>query len=223
MIEIPVHNTAGEQVGTVQVDEQVLGGQVRPALLKQAYVRTHANRRLGTAATKNRSQVAGSTRKLYKQKGTGNARHGPARANLMRGGGHAHQKQPKSWRQSMPIKMRRLANRNAVLAKAVDGEIKLLDKLALDSPSTSGFSKLLDTLKIDRSCLVALPSVIGDFAPTARSVGNLPHVRLTRIDQLHTFEILNHRYLLVDRGAFEGYLKNAAEQMPRRQRQEAGS
>lgn len=223
MIEIPVHNASGEQVGTVEVDEQVLGGAVRPALLKQAYVRTHANRRLGTAATKTRSQVAGSTRKLYRQKGTGNARRGSIRANLLRGGGHAHAKSAKSWRQAMPAKMRRLANRNAVLAKAVDGEIKLVDSLSFDKPSTAAFAKLLSALQIDRSCLFALPSTTGEFQAAARSAANLPHVNLTRVDQLHAFEILNHRYLLADRASFEAFVGRAAEEHGSRRRKEVVS
>src|SRR6185369_10017170 len=98
MIEIPVLNSSGQQVGALKVDEKVLGGEVRHALLKQAYVRLHANRRQGTSATKNRALVEGSTRKLYKQKHTGNARRGSIRTNIMRGGGVAHAKKPHSWR-----------------------------------------------------------------------------------------------------------------------------
>ncbi len=223
MIEIPVHNASGEQVGAVQLDEQVLGGEVRHILLKQAYVRSHANRRQGTSATKNRSEVEGSTRKLYRQKGTGNARRGSIRANILRGGGRGLAKRPKSWRQAMPIKMRRLANRNAVLAKAVDGEVRLIDDFRFEKPSTAAFVRLLSALKIDRSCLVALPSTTGEFQATARSASNLPAVNLTRVEQLHAFEILNHRYLLADRASFEAFLERAAAEMPRRRKQEAAS
>ena len=133
MIQIPVHNQSGEQVDAIEVDEQLLGGELRPVLLKQAYVRYHANRRLGNAKTKRRGENAYSTRKLYRQKGTGNARRGSAGTNLMRGGGHGFAKSPRSWRQDMPIKMRRLANRNALLAKIVDDEIKIIDNLKSDT------------------------------------------------------------------------------------------
>jgi len=207
MIEIPVHNAQGQQVSTLQVDEQLLGGEVRPELLKQAYVRYHANARQGSAKTRTRSEVEGSTKKLYRQKGTGNARRGDRKTNILRGGGHAHAKQPKSWRKDMPVKMRRLANRNAILAKAVDGEIKLIDKLAFDKPSTKNFTLLLDSLKIDRSCLFALASTA---IPEARSARNIPTVSLTQIDRLNAFDLLNHRYLLVERSAFEAYLARAA-------------
>lgn len=210
MIEIPVHNQAGEQVGKIDLDESLLGGEVRPALLKQAYVRYHANRRLGTAATKSRGQVEGSTRKLYRQKGTGNARRGDKKANILRGGGHGKAKRPHSWRQKMPTKMRRLASRNALLAKAVDGEIKIIDSLAFDKPSTAQFNKLLQSLQIDRSCLLALTSTQGH---EARSAKNLEQVSLTQIDRLNVFDLLTHRYLLADKAAFEAYIARATDRL----------
>lgn len=206
MIDIPVHDIQGKQIDTLQVDEQSLGGEVRPALLKQAYVCFHANRRQGSAHTKNRSEVSGSTRKLYRQKGTGNARRGPSGTNLMRGGGHAHSKKPHSWRQRMPKKMRQLANRNALLAKAVDGEIRLLDHLEFDKPSTGQFAKILSELKIDRTCLLALANTT-DHA--GRSARNLEHITITRVDQLNVFDILNHRYLVADKTTFAGWLENS--------------
>ena len=206
MLEIPVHNSKGKKVDALQLDEQLLGVEVRPALLKQAYVRFHANRRQGSAATRNRSQVEGSTKKMYRQKGTGNARHGPRGVNLMRGGGHAHAKRPKSWRLQMPKKMRRLANRNALLAKAVDGEIRLIDKLELDKPSTKQFASLLENLKIDRTCLVALAS---DREAGVRSAGNLEHVTVTTVNRLNAFDILNHRYLVVEKSVLEAWVKGA--------------
>src|SRR5947207_15555408 len=140
MIEIPILNSSGQQIDALQLDEKVFGCEVRHGLLKQAYVRLHANQRQGTSATKNRALVEGSTRKLYKQKHTGNARRGTVRTNIMRGGGVAHAKKPHSWRLDMPTKMRRLANRNALLAKAVDNEIKLIDNPGFDKPSTKPFS-----------------------------------------------------------------------------------
>ena len=218
MIDITVHNQAGEEVGKIQVDEQKLGGEVRHDLLKQAYVRYHANRRQGSAKTKNRSETSYSTRKLYKQKGTGNARRGAAGTNIMRHGGHGFAKRPHSWRKDMPTKMRRLANRNAVLAKAIDGEIKIVDKLSFDKPSTKSFSTLLTSLKIDRTCLVALPSTSGHEATSAR---NLEHVNVTQIDRLNAFDLLNHRYLLVDKEAFQAYLGRVTSDELAKAKQEA--
>jgi len=196
MLSIPIYNLSGEQIETVEVDEQLLGGEVRPVLLKQAYVRIHANRRQGTSATKGRGKVEGSTRKLYKQKGTGNARRGAIRTNLMRGGGVAFGKVTKSWRQAMPRKMRQLANRNALLAKLVDQEVKVIDTLSFEKPSTRSFAGLLAAVGVDRSCLVALKDTTG---PTAISARNLEGVSLTRTNQLNVFDMLRHRYLLVEK------------------------
>lgn len=204
MIEIPVYNKEGQQVDTLSLDEAKLGGEVRPGLLKQAYVRTHANKRMGTAANKNRSQTAYSTRKMYKQKGTGNARRGDRNANILVGGGRAFAKRARDFSQDMPKKMRRLANRNAILAKAIDGELKLIDSFGVDQPKTKEFAALLNSLGIDRNCLVAVANT-GDH--TARSAGNLANVTLTRIDQLNVFNVLNNRYLLAEKALFEAWLE----------------
>ena len=203
MIDIPIYNTSGEQSGTYQLDERLLGGSVRHALLKQAFVRYHANRRSFNATTKTRGMVEGSTRKLYKQKGTGNARRGDKKANILRGGGHGKAKVGHSWRQDMPTKMRRLANRNALLAKAIDGEIKLIDAPQFDKPSTKQFAGLLTSLQVDRSCLVALADAASH---EARSAKNLDNVSTTQIDRLNAFDLLNHRYLVAHKDAFEAYV-----------------
>jgi large subunit ribosomal protein L4 len=203
MIDIPVYSLDGKQTGTLALDEQQLGGEIRPALLKQAYVMYHANRRVGTAATKNRSMVEGSTRKLYKQKGTGNARRGPIRTNIMKGGGVAHKKVARDFRQSMPAQMRRLATRNALLAKAVDQEIKVVDAFAFDAPRTKRFASILAALGIDRSCLLAVGN--GDHN-TYLSARNLKEVTPIQIDQLNAYDLLSRRFLLVEKSALTGWL-----------------
>lgn len=209
MIEIPIYNTSGDQAGTYTIDERLLGGEVRHGLLKQAFVRYHANRRSFNATTKSRGMVRGSTRKLYKQKGTGNARRGDKKANILRGGGSAHAKVGHSWRQDMPIKMRRLANRNAILAKAIDGEIKLIEDAGkFDKPSTKQFASLLATIKVDRSCLVALADVT---SVEAKSANNLDTVSTTQIDRLNAFDLLNNRYLVAHKDAFEAYVTRVTE------------
>jgi len=203
MIQIAVHNLEGKEVDQVSLDEQVLGGRVRLPLLKQAFVRSHANRRQGSATTRSRGMVDGSTRKLYRQKGTGNARRGAVRTVVARGGGVAFAKRPKSWRLGMPKKMRRLANRNALLAKAVDGEVKLVDDLSFDEPNTRRFASLLSALQINRSCLVALDTTKGAAAQSAR---NVPDVDVTLVDHLNVFDLLNHRFLLIQRSQLETWI-----------------
>ena len=118
MIDVPIYDQAGKQLETISVDEAKLGGpEVNKPLLKQALVYYHANQRQGTVQTQARGEVAGSTRKMFRQKGTGNARTGGIRNPIKKGGGHAKQKTPKDWRQAMPKKARRVARNSAILAK----------------------------------------------------------------------------------------------------------
>src|SRR3954467_1940604 len=117
MIEVPVYNLKGEKLESMQVDEAKLGGEVRTNLLKQALVMYHANQRQGTVRTLARGEVAGSTRKMFRQKGTGNARTGGIRNPIKKGGGHAKQKTPKEWRLDLPKKMRRLARAGPILSQ----------------------------------------------------------------------------------------------------------
>ena len=123
---------AGQKLESVQVDEAKLGGDVRKNLLKQALVLYHANQRQGTVRTLARGEVAGSTRKMFRQKGTGNARTGGIRNPIKKGGGHAKQKRPKDWRQAMPKKARRLARNSAILCKLQSNDVRVVDEIKLD-------------------------------------------------------------------------------------------
>jgi large subunit ribosomal protein L4 len=205
-MDVPVLDKTGKQVGTLAIDEESLGGVVNPDLIKQAYVRYHANRRQGSARTKSRGMVDGSTRKLYRQKGTGHARMGSARTNIRRGGGRAFAKTKtrEDYRLDMPVKMRRKANRNALLAKLIDQEIKVVDDLALDSPKTKDFVRVLEACGIDRSCLVA---VRPDAANVRLASRNIESVTTTHASQLTCFEMLNHRYLMIAKSDLEAWLE----------------
>lgn len=213
MIQLPIYDKKGKQVETLPIDEAMLGREVRPQLLKQAYVMFHANRRQGSARTRNRSRVEGSTRKLFRQKGTGNARMGPSRTNIRRGGGvaFAKLKTHQEFRLRMPKKMRRLANRNALLAKILDDEVKCFVNLAFNAPKTRDLRAVLDAVGIDRTCLLALAGANRNAALSAR---NLPHVDTLRIEQLNAFELLNHRYLVVDKASLQAFLDGSAWPKP---------
>ncbi|MAI66529.1 MAG: 50S ribosomal protein L4 [Phycisphaerae bacterium] len=209
MIELPIYDKKGKQVDTLNIDEALLGTEVRHTLLKQAYVMFHSNRRQGSARTKSRGMVEGSTRKIYKQKGTGNARMGQVRSNIRKGGGvtFAKTRTHEDFRKDMPKKMRQLANRNALLAKLVDGEVKCIVDLEFETPKTREFKSILDAVGVDRSCLVAVDSENRNAAVSAR---NLPHVDTIRVDQLNVFEMLNHRYLVVDKASMEAFVDGSA-------------
>lgn len=203
MIEVPVFNQAGEKIETLQVDEAKLGGEVRKNLLKQALVMYHANLRQGTVRTQARGEVAGSTRKLYKQKGTGNARTGGIRNPIKVGGGHAKQKRPKDWRQAMPKKARRLATQSAILAKIQSNDIRVIDAIKLDQPKTKFVVKMYKALGIDRSCLLALA---GKDEAVERSARNVDRTTLTTVSQLNAWDILKNRTLLVTKDGFQQIL-----------------
>lgn len=204
-MDVPVYNMQGAEVGKLTIDEATLGGRVRPALLKQAYVMYHANLRQGSSRTRNRREVEGSTKKLYKQKGTGRARHGDRKVNLMKGGGHAHSKKRvrEDYRLDMPKKMRRKANRNALLAKLVDNEVRVIDALAFTEPKTRDVVAFLDAVKVDKAALLAVPGTAEQARKAAR---NLEQVTLCRPDQLTAWNLLNHRYVIIARGDLEAWL-----------------
>lgn len=203
MIEVPVFNQAGQKVETFQVDEQKLGGEVRINLLKQAMVMYHANQRQGTVRTLARGEVAGSTRKMFRQKGTGNARTGGIRNPIKKGGGHAKQKRPKDWRQAMPKKAKRLARNSAILSKIQSQEIRVIDQIALEQPKTKMVAQMFKALGIDRSVLIALD---GHDQLIERSARNIERTTLTTVAQLNAWDILRNRTLLVTKAGLEQIL-----------------
>ncbi len=214
-MDVDVYNMQGQSVGTLKIDEKTLGGEVNPALIKQAYVRYHAHMRQGSSRTKNRHQVEGSTKKLYKQKGTGNARHGDKKSNLFKGGGHGHSKKKtrEDFRQDMPKKMRRKANRNALLAKLVDNEVRVVDGISFNEPKTKAFESFLAAVKAgDKTTLVALPMDASKSENAIKSGRNVNDVTLVRIDQLNCFNMLNHRYLVIGKADLEAWLSGAGSQ-----------
>lgn len=203
MIEVPVYNQTGQKVDTVQVDEEKLGGTVRMQLLKQATVMYHANQRQGSVRTLARGEVAGSTRKMFRQKGTGNARTGGIRNPIKKGGGHAKQKRPKDWRQAMPKKAKRLARNSAILAKIQSQDIRVVDQIKLEQPKTRFVAQMFKALGIERSCLLA---VDGGDENLARCARNIDRTTLTTVQQLNAWEILKNRTLLVTRNGLEQIL-----------------
>ncbi len=198
MIELPVYNKDGQEVESLTVDEAVLGGTVRYPLLKQAIVMYHANKRVGTAATKSRGMVAGSDRKLFKQKGTGNARVGNIRTGKRVGGGVTFAKTARDFSQRMPKKQRQLARNSAILAKMLNQDVVVVDKLEFGAPRTKDFAGILNNLKINRSCLVTLPDFDENVYKSAR---NIRRLAVLPVSQLNAGDICNHRKMLFTKDA----------------------
>ncbi|MHC4756015.1 MAG: 50S ribosomal protein L4 [Planctomycetota bacterium] len=203
MIDVSVYNMEGQEVDKLKVDEMLLGGAVRYALLKQAIVMYHANKRVGTAATKSRGMVSGSSKKLFRQKGTGNARVGNARTGKRVGGGVTFAKTVRDFSKRMPKKQRRLACDSAVLTKLLANNIVVVDELKMDTVKTKQFSGILSNLNIDRSCLVTISDFDDNIFKSAR---NIPRVIVMPLDQINAGDVCNHSKVLFTREAFLSYL-----------------
>ncbi|MFA5554076.1 MAG: 50S ribosomal protein L4 [Phycisphaerae bacterium] len=204
MIDLAVYNKQGKKVESLKVDEAVFGSKIRYALLKQAIVMYHANKRVGTAATKSRGMVEGSTKKLYRQKGTGNARVGNIRTGKRVGGGVTFAKVVRDFRQSMPKKQRRLATNSAILGKLLSENLVVIDELGFEKPKTKDFAKILGKLKIDRSCLVTTSGLDENLYKSAR---NVPKVNIMPVSELNAGDICVHKKLLFTKDAFLSVMK----------------
>jgi len=205
MINLTVYNIEGKEVDKIEVDQAAFGSWVRYPLLKQAIVMYHANKRVGTAATKDRAMVAGSTAKVFKQKGTGNARVGNKRTAKRVGGGVTFAKVARDFGKDMPKKQRRLARNSAILAKLLSDNVVLLDELKLTEPKTKNFAGILGNLKIDRSCVIAT----GDYDENVyKSARNLQKIAVMPVSDLNAGDLCNHKKLLITKEAFESLLTN---------------
>jgi large subunit ribosomal protein L4 len=193
-MQVPVYNVQGEQVSEAELRDDIFGAPINEALMHQALVRQMANARLGTHKTKTRGEVSGGGRKPWRQKGTGRARQGSIRAPHWRGGGTVFGPQPRSYRQSMPRKMRRQALRSVLSVKAGESQVVVLDALEMAEPRTKEIRNLLQNLGIDSSALILLP---GRDETILRSVRNLPEVRTLVAQYLNVRDLLQYDYILM--------------------------
>jgi large subunit ribosomal protein L4 len=211
MLEVPVYNQAGEVIEKISVDPATLGandeGQPRKALLKQAIVYYNAAKRQGTHRSKRRGEVEGSTRKIYKQKGTGNARQGSIRQPVRVGGGHAKQRLPKEWRLGLNVKARRLARDNALLVKVMDGSLKLVDKVEIKEAKTKLMAGVFKNLKLGSSVLLALDT---ESPILYRAARNIDRTYVSTVAQLNAWDILARRNVVMTKAGFSTFLKEKA-------------
>ena len=194
-MQAPVYNLAGEVVDNIEISDKVFGVPFNEALVHQSVLRQQANARQGNASTKTRGNVSGSTRKLYKQKGTGSARAGSIKSPLRRGGGIVFGPHPRDYHQAMPKSMRRLALRCVLSAKLEDGELKILESLKLDEIKTKKMAVILDAMKVDSTTLVVTSAADVNVVKSAR---NLPGIKTLPADLLNVVDIISHRTLLME-------------------------
>jgi large subunit ribosomal protein L4 len=193
-VQVPVYNISGEEVEKIDISDHVFGVPFNMAVVHQVMLAQRANARQGTASTKTRGDVIGSNRKLYRQKGTGNARPGDIKSPLRRGGGIIFGPKPRNYRQSIPKKMRRLALRCVLSDKVRQEEMLILNHLELEQPKTRDMVNVLTALKIDTSSLIVTDKPDENLVKSAR---NIPGIKTMPVNLLNVIDLLSHKKIIM--------------------------
>jgi large subunit ribosomal protein L4 len=172
-VQVSVYNQSGKEVEKLELSDYVFGAPFNEAVVHQAMLRQQANARQGTASTKTRSEVSGSTRKLFKQKGTGNARAGSIKSGLRPGGGILFGPKPRDYRQAMPKKMRQLAIRCALSAKVRDNELVVLKELGFEQPKTKEMVNVLKALEAHSTALIVMDNPEENVIKSTRNIAGV--------------------------------------------------
>ncbi len=208
MVSLPVYDRTGAEVGQVEIDPAQLAPRISKQLMHDAVVMYQANRRQGSAKTKSRSEVSGTTKKMYRQKGTGNARAGSRRSGIRRGGGHIFAIRPRDYHYHLPKKAVRLATRMAVASRITDDEVTLIDQLQFTEPKTREMAAILKALGIDGQTL--LVAVETHDTNVYKSVRNLPGVTILPVSDLNALDVLRPRRMLMTRSALLAFRDRVA-------------
>ena len=198
-MEVPVYSLSGEVVKHIEISDRVFAVPFNQAVVHQAMVRQLANARQGTASTKTRSEVSGSSRKLFRQKHTGFARAGSRRSPLRRGGGIVFGPHPRSYRQAMPKKMRRLALRCLLSAKLGEGELRIIEQMKLEQPKTKEVAQILNKLGADSSVLIITQEPEGNLVKSARNLAG--GIKTMPANLLNVVDLLSYRTVLMTEDA----------------------
>ena len=200
-LTLNVYNRSGETVGTVQIDPAEFGGKINRQLLHDVVLMHLANQRAGTHSTLRRGEVAGSTRKLFRQKGTGNARVGPRRTHKRKGGGTAKGPKPRDYEHHPPKKAVRAATRMALLSKIQDQETVVIDDLVLTEAKTKQMVAVLKALKLEgATCLVGTDKHDPIVYKSAR---NIRGVEVSPVAEFNAYDVLRPKRLLLTRAALD--------------------
>jgi large subunit ribosomal protein L4 len=208
-VNLAVYDISGKKVGSYEIDPAELAPAVNKQLLHDAVVMYQANQRQGTFRTKNRGEVAGSTKKLYRQKGTGNARAGARRSGTRRGGGHIFAKRPRDFGWRMPKKSLRAATRMALASRLADDEVKLVNGLELGAPKTAVVAKLLKSLGIAERTVLVAPAKHDDML--WKSARNIDGVSVSPVGDLNAWSLLQPRAVLMTTAAIDAFRASVAK------------
>lgn len=209
MAALPIYNRSGQQVGSYDIDAATLAPRINKQLLHDVVVMYQSNLRLGTAKTKSRGEVAGTTKKMYRQKGTGNARAGSRRSGVRRGGGHIFAKRPRDWTYRLPRKALQLATRMALASKIRDEQLLVIDDLAFAAPKTKDMAAILRALKCDGVSL--LVATAGHDVNVYKSARNIAGVSVSPVSGLNALNVLAPRKVLVTKAALDAIRQRAEE------------
>ena len=193
-MQVPVHDTAGQIVEQAEISDELFAVPFRNAVVHQTMVWQLANRRLGTASSKTRGMVSGTTRKPYRQKHTGMARRGTVKSPLLRGGGVVFGPHPHSYNQRIPKKMRRLALKCVLSAKAQEGQLVVVKELELENPNTRQMAAVLKALNANASTLIVTEQAEGNIIKSAR---NIKGARTLPVALLNVLDILSYKSLVI--------------------------
>jgi large subunit ribosomal protein L4 len=206
-MQLPVKNLEALEVGTIELDDSIFGVEVRPDILQRVVVWQLAKRRAGTHKVKTRGEVNRSGSKIYKQKGTGRARHGSRRVNIFRGGGVAFGPVVRSHAIDLPKKVRALGLKCALSAKVKEGKLVIVDALRLDEPKTKRVAAALERLGIRSALMIAGKEIDRNFALGAR---NLPGVDVLPVQGANVYDILRRDTLVLTPEAVQGLTERLA-------------
>ena len=204
-VAVRVHRADGSEGGSREFAAGPVSNYPNVALLKEAVRRQQGRLRRGTASTKTRGEIRGTTHKPWRQKGTGRARAGSKKSPIWRGGGTVFGPRPRAYDYGLPKKQRRLAIRHATLSKLLDGETSVIESLPSDKPSASSLQKILGRMNIQGSCLIGLPSdmPVAERRNVALSGSNLRGVEVLPVSDFNTLALLKARNLVLLAGAFD--------------------
>jgi large subunit ribosomal protein L4 len=207
MASLPIYDRSGAEVGRYEIDPQEIAPRINKQLLHDVVVMYQANRRQGTFRTKARGEVAGSTKKMYRQKGTGNARAGSRRSGIRRGGGHIHAKRPRDFSYRMPRKALQAATRMAIAAKIQSDQLVILDELSFAAPKTKEMAATLKAVGLEgKTLLVTTESHDPNVYKSAR---NIAGVTVSPVAELNALAVLTPRRMLVTKAAIDGIRERA--------------
>src|SRR5215475_5011059 len=201
MASLTVFDKTGKKVGTYEIDPAELAPRINKQLLHDAVVMYQSNERLGTAKTKSRGEVAGSTKKMYRQKGTGNARAGSRRSGIRRGGGHIFAKRPRDWTYRLPRKALQTATRMALASKIIDEQVVLIDDLKFGAPKTKDMAGIIKALGCHKGSV--LVTTAAHDANVFRSARNIDGVSISPVKELNALTVLAPQRVLMTRAALD--------------------